>query len=196
MKFTISDSVTGETHSIEQDIDEDWEKGDGCPNCGNNALTIVQLTGEVGSKSHGLVSAGGSHGPLEVSCQECDTTLYQHPAIAAFDALSDEHWRGMPNESEAIHISFENDDSASFDFQHADGWMPNDTCPVCSETMTYDIHLDTMTGAFDSVTGAFIENTPGERLATLGHQCDVCDEHLFRNPLIDFAYSYPIDINE
>jgi len=67
---------------------EDWTQGEPCPECGETRMNVVQASGEEYESERGDFEYM-DHTPylrmLKISCDGCDTTLYEHPANALLE---------------------------------------------------------------------------------------------------------------
>ncbi|WP_302084035.1 hypothetical protein [Salinibaculum rarum] len=67
---------------------EDWKQGDPCPDCGETMLYAVQASGEKYESDRGDFQYMDHSYYLEwlkVTCSNCDTVLFDHPAMNLLD---------------------------------------------------------------------------------------------------------------
>lgn len=180
--ITFSDPVSETEQTVTVTNRDDWDRGDPCPECGNATMTEFELSSEMAHADYGFAQGGHTHGRVEIQCNECETTLRQHPMAAVYHALPQEHWDSLP---QLTHLDVTvNDNDVSLDHVNHSEWSQGDYCPVCEESVFFEVHLDMAFGTYDD-DGIFHISGGGDRLATLYRECDACKTTISRHPLMD-----------
>lgn len=69
---------------------DDWEHGHPCPECSNEEMNVVQVSGETYRHFDGTIEHidySPFREDLKIECDECGTLLLRHPAMDRVNAI-------------------------------------------------------------------------------------------------------------